>query len=83
MTHQENGTTKAVYRYTYDTLGRLMGSSQTGSVNLRASYGYDNNSRLKSFTYSIPGVIDSASQTYYIMAMPENPIPTTIPTASC
>ena len=54
------------YRYNYDSLGRLIGASQTGDkTNLRASYTYDSDSRLKSISYSIPGIIDKATETYY------------------
>ena len=35
------------------------------AADLRAAYGYDNESRLKSINYSIPGVVDSATETFY------------------
>ena len=54
------------YRYNYDSIGRLIGTNQTGgAADLRAAYGYDNESRLKSINYSIPGVVDSATETFY------------------
>lgn len=54
------------YRYNYDAIGRLIGTSQTGgAVDLRAAYGYDSESRLKSINYSIPGVVDNATETFY------------------
>lgn len=54
------------YGYNYDSLGRLIGASQTGGgTNLRASYTYDSDSRLKGISYSVPGLIDNATETYY------------------
>ena len=62
----EDVASGVTYRYNYDTLGRLIGASQTGEgTSLRASYTYDSDSRLKSISYSIPGLIDSATETYY------------------
>ena len=46
--------------------GRLIGTNQTGgAADLRASYSYDSDSRLKSINYSIPSVVDSATETFY------------------
>ncbi len=62
----EDVVSGVTYRYHYDTLGRLIGASQTGEgTNLRASYTYDSDSRVKSISYSIPGLIDNATETYY------------------
>ncbi len=65
--HKMEDTAAGVtYRYNYDAIGRLIGTSQTGgAADLRAAYGYDNESRLKSINYSIPGVVDSATQSFY------------------
>ena len=32
---------------------------------MRAAYAYDSDNRLKSFSYSIPGIVDSATETFY------------------
>ncbi len=62
----EDTAASVTYRYNYDAIGRLIGTSQTGgAADLRAAYGYDNESRLKSINYSIPGVVDSATQSFY------------------
>ena len=62
----EDTAAGVTYRYNYDSIGRLIGTNQTGgAANLRAAYGYDNESRLKSINYSIPGVVDSATETFY------------------
>ncbi|MDY4220226.1 MAG: hypothetical protein SOY32_07395, partial [Candidatus Faecousia sp.] len=65
--HKMEDTAAGVtYRYNYDSIGRLIGTNQTGgAADLRAAYGYDNESRLKSIQYSIPGVVDSATETFY------------------
>ena len=65
--HKMEDTAAGVaYRYNYDAIGRLIGTNQTGgAADLRAAYGYDNESRLKSINYSIPGVVDSATETFY------------------
>ena len=53
------------YRYNYDSIGRLTGSTQkTPAANLTASYQYDDNNRVTTFAYSIPGIIDSAYEAY-------------------
>ena len=62
----EDTAAGVTYRYNYDSIGRLIGTNQTGgAADLRAAYGYDNESRLKSINYSIPGVVDSATETFY------------------
>ena len=62
----EDTAAGVAYRYNYDSIGRLIGTNQTGgAADLRAAYGYDNESRLKSINYSIPGVVDSATETFY------------------
>ena len=53
------------YRYNYDSIGRLTGSTQkTPAADLTASYQYDDNNRVTTFAYSIPGIIDSAYEAY-------------------
>ena len=62
----EDAAAGVTYRYNYDSIGRLIGTNQTGgAADLRASYSYDSDSRLKSINYSIPGVVDSATETFY------------------
>lgn len=62
----EDAAAGVTYRYNYDAIGRLIGTSQTGgAADLRAAYGYDSESRLKSINYSIPGVVDNATETFY------------------
>ena len=62
----EDAADGVTYHYNYDTIGRLIGTSQTGgSSDLRAAYSYDDSNRLKSLSYSIPGVIDKATETLY------------------
>ena len=62
----EDTAAGVTYRYGYDSIGRLIHTSQTGgSADLRASYSYDSDSRLKSINYSIPGVVDNATETFY------------------
>ena len=46
-------------------LNKMPGTPEQKFGNLRAAYGYDNESRLKSINYSIPGVVDSATETFY------------------
>ena len=54
------------YTYNYDTIGRLIGTGQTGGTSeLRASYQYDTNNRLTRMSYSIPGVVDNATESFY------------------
>ena len=60
-----NGT-QAKYLYQYDSIGRLIGTSQTGgNGNIRAGYTYDESNRLTSITYHIPGIVDTGTQTMY------------------
>ncbi len=51
----KNGGSPIRYLYSYDTLGRLIGTGQTGGTSeLRAAYQYDTNNRLTRMSYSIP-----------------------------
>ena len=62
----KNGGSPIRYTYNYDTIGRLIGTGQTGGTSeLRASYQYDTNNRLTRMSYSIPGVVDSATESFY------------------
>ena len=76
-----NGTSSTAddifYRYQYDSLGRLIHSvqSQGGKTQLRGSYQYDDSNRVKSFGYSIPGLIDNAAQTYYYNSNANDSVP--------
>lgn len=55
-----------MYKFCSIYIGRLIGTDQTGgAADLRAAYGYDSESRLKSINYSIPGVVDNATETFY------------------
>ena len=61
-----NGGSPIRYTYNYDTIGRLIGTDQTGgTAELRASYQYDTNNRLTRMSYSIPGVVDNATESFY------------------
>ena len=62
----KNGGSPIRYLYSYDTLGRLIGTGQTGGTSeLRAAYQYDTNNRLTRMSYSIPGVVDSGVESFY------------------
>ena len=62
----KNGGSPIRYTYNYDTIGRLIGTGQTGgTAELRASYQYDTNNRLTRMSYSIPGVVDNATESFY------------------
>ena len=62
----EDSAAGVTYQYNYDSLGRLINSSQTGgNANLRSSFVYDTENRLKKINYSIPGIIDSATESFY------------------
>ena len=60
-------TTGKAVNYEYDSLDRLIHSNQTenGTVTSQTEHIYDTENRLKRFTYSIPGVIDSAAESFY------------------
>ena len=62
----KNGGSPIRYTYNYDTIGRLIGTGQTGGTSeLWASYQYDTNNRLTRMNYSIPGVVDNATESFY------------------
>ncbi len=71
------GSSLQSYNFTYDSFGNMtklqVGSrtlaeytygSKNGQLN-QQTYGYDSESRLKSINYSIPGVVDNATETFY------------------
>ena len=55
-----------IYRYTYDTIGRLINSSMkaNGTVKLQTQHQYDNQNRLASQTFALPGRTYGESFTY-------------------
>ncbi len=54
------------YRYNYDSIGRLIGTNQTGgAADLRAAYGYDNESRLKASIIPSPAWLTAPRKTFY------------------
>lgn len=71
------GSSLQSYNFTYDNFGNMTKlqvgsrtlaeytySSKNGQLN-QQTYGYDSESRLKSINYSIPGVVDNATETFY------------------
>ncbi len=71
-------TTGVAVNYEYDSLGRLIHSYQTNgdTVNHRSEHLYDTENRLTRFSYSIPGVIDSASESFAYNTDTSDSIPT-------
>ena len=71
-------TTGVAVNYEYDSLGRLIHSYQTNgdTVNHRSEHLYDTENRLTRFSYSIPGVIDSASESFTYNTDTSDSIPT-------
>ena len=61
-----NGGEEVTYRYQYDSIGRLIGTTQSGgTAELQAMYRYDSNNRLTRMNYSIPGIVDSGKESFY------------------
>ena len=61
-----NGGEEITYRYQYDSIGRLIGTTQSGgTAELQAMYQYDSNNRLTRMNYSIPGIVDSGEESFY------------------
>ena len=71
-------TTGKAVNYEYDSLGRLIHSYQTNgdTVNHRSEHLYDTENRLTRFSYSIPGVIDSASESFTYNTDTSDSVPT-------
>ncbi len=56
------GSNSVLYTYNYDSLGRLIGSKQSGS-NIRTQYTYNTNNRLTRWDYAAPG-LSTAYESY-------------------
>ena len=71
-------TTGKAVNYEYDSLGRLIHSYQTNgdTVNHKSEHLYDTENRLTRFSYSIPGVIDSASESFTYNTDTSDSVPT-------
>ena len=64
------------YSYRYDGIGRLVGTEQRGPAGEAVgAYQYDESSRVTKFSYSIPGVMDSATESYYYNSSSSDKIP--------